>query len=50
MGGLRLWAATAPWLALAGFALIWTAALLTAITGWDYFARGMAHVRTGEKT
>ena len=31
-----------------GLALLWVAAALTAITGWDYFQRGLAFVRQGE--
>ncbi len=27
-----------------GAALLWLAALLTAVTGWDYFSRGLAHI------
>lgn len=43
----RLWlSAQAGWYTgLAGLALIWTAALLTAITGWDYFAKSLPFLR-----
>jgi CDP-diacylglycerol--glycerol-3-phosphate 3-phosphatidyltransferase len=30
---------------IAGLALIWIAALLTAITGWDYFRKALPHLR-----
>jgi len=33
---------------MVGLALLWLAALLTAITGWDYFAKGMRHIRARE--
>ena len=29
----------------AGLALIWIAALLTAITGWDYFRKALPYLR-----
>jgi len=29
-----------------GLALLWIAAILTAVTGWDYFTKGLAHLRT----
>jgi CDP-diacylglycerol--glycerol-3-phosphate 3-phosphatidyltransferase len=43
----QLWlSAQAGWYTgLAGLALIWTAALLTAITGWDYFAKALPFLR-----
>lgn len=28
-----------------GLALLWIAATLTAVTGWDYFTKGLAHLR-----
>ena len=31
-----------------GLALLWLAAGLTAITGWDYFAKGLAYIRAEE--
>ena len=31
-----------------GVALLWLAALLTVITGWDYFAKGVAYIRSQE--
>jgi cardiolipin synthase len=31
-----------------GLALLWLAALLTVVTGWDYFIRGVAHLRRSE--
>ncbi|MFN3936222.1 MAG: CDP-diacylglycerol--glycerol-3-phosphate 3-phosphatidyltransferase [Gemmobacter sp.] len=36
------WAAIATW---AGLALIWVAALLTAVTGWDYFRKSLPLLR-----
>ncbi|MEL6599146.1 MAG: CDP-diacylglycerol--glycerol-3-phosphate 3-phosphatidyltransferase [Pseudomonadota bacterium] len=33
---------------LAGLILLWVAAILTAITGWDYFAKAMPHLRARE--
>lgn len=30
---------------LAGYAMLWVAAALTAWTGWDYFVKGVAHIR-----
>ena len=33
-----------------GLALLWLAAGLTAITGWDYFAKGLAYIREREVT
>lgn len=32
----------------AGLIALWAAAVLTAATGWDYFSRGVAHLRRGE--
>ncbi|MGB2200132.1 MAG: CDP-diacylglycerol--glycerol-3-phosphate 3-phosphatidyltransferase [Pseudooceanicola atlanticus] len=42
--GLRgiMW--RAEWGGYLGIALIWLAAILTAITGWDYFAKARAHL------
>lgn len=37
------------WLEIAGLALLWLAAGLTALTGYDYFARGLAHIRREEE-
>jgi CDP-diacylglycerol--glycerol-3-phosphate 3-phosphatidyltransferase len=34
----------------AGLALIWVAAALTAITGWDYFRKAMPYLRDGRAT
>ena len=39
---VRVWAEVAPVAAQAGLALLWLAAALTLITGWDYFRRGLA--------
>jgi cardiolipin synthase (CMP-forming) len=38
------WAAVATWV---GLVLIWIAALLTAVTGWDYFRKAMPFLRDG---
>lgn len=43
--GLNAWWAAASALYAAGLALLWTAALLTAATGWDYFRKAMPHLR-----
>lgn len=45
----RLWlTAQAGWYTgLAGLALIWTAALLTAVTGWEYFRKALPFLRDG---
>jgi CDP-diacylglycerol--glycerol-3-phosphate 3-phosphatidyltransferase len=32
-----------------GVLLLWVAAILTAITGWDYMAKGLSHMREQEK-
>lgn len=37
-------------LLFAGIILLWFAAILTAITGWDYFAKGIRHIREREGT
>jgi len=34
----------------AGLALLWVAAALTALSGWDYFAKGLAYIRKREGT
>jgi CDP-diacylglycerol--glycerol-3-phosphate 3-phosphatidyltransferase len=39
------WAALAT---LAGLALIWFAAVLTALTGWDYFRKALPHLTGGK--
>lgn len=36
-----------PLLQLLGDLLLWLAALLTAITGWDYLSRGLKHMMAG---
>jgi CDP-diacylglycerol--glycerol-3-phosphate 3-phosphatidyltransferase len=36
------WAAAAPVIEAAGLVLLWVAAVMTAITGWDYFRRGLS--------
>lgn len=40
--------AAEPIVGAAGLAALWLAAVLTAVTGWDYFSRGVAHLRRGE--
>ncbi|MDV3457527.1 CDP-diacylglycerol--glycerol-3-phosphate 3-phosphatidyltransferase [Sphingomonas sp. HF-S4] len=35
-----------PWVALVGLATLWGAAVLTAITGWDYLRVGLKHMDT----
>ncbi len=43
------WSSASGWLVeWCGIALLWLAALLTAITGWDYFAKGLAHINARE--
>ena len=39
-----LWAASQTLYAL-GLALLWTAAILTGLTGWDYFRKALPHLR-----
>ena len=36
-------------IAAIGTALLWLAALMTAITGWDYFSKGLAYIRRMEE-
>lgn len=43
--GLIVWGEWATW--YLGAALLWVAALLTAVTGWDYFAKAVPHLRDG---
>lgn len=38
----------APVLGQLGLGLLWLAALLTAVTGWDYFQKAMTHIRDQE--
>ncbi len=38
------WAEVAPALESAGLAMLWLAAALTLITGWDYLRKGLAHL------
>lgn len=35
---------------MAGLALLWLAAVLTLITGWDYFRKGLAYIRMREES
>nr|WP_072748076.1 CDP-diacylglycerol--glycerol-3-phosphate 3-phosphatidyltransferase [Oceanicella actignis] len=46
--GLRFWHALAPAGWAAGYALLWVAAGMTLISGWDYMARGVAFIRARE--
>lgn len=34
----------------AGYVMLWVAAALTAWTGWDYFVKGVAHIKAEEET
>ena len=43
--GLNLWWAASSTLYALGLALLWAAALLTGLTGWDYFRKAMPHLR-----
>ena len=45
--GLRWKLAGMEWAGLAGLWLLWLAAALTAITGFDYLAKAMPHLREG---
>lgn len=40
-----LWAAASNTLYALGLALLWTAALLTGLTGWDYFRKALPYLR-----
>ncbi len=42
--GLKGIMARAEWGGYLGLAMFWLAAILTAITGWDYFAKARAHL------
>lgn len=42
--GLRTTMMLAQWGGYVGIALLWAAALLTAITGWDYFTKARKHL------
>ncbi len=46
--GLRFWADLAPATWSAGYALLWVAAGLTVVTGWDYLSRGVGYIRAKE--
>ena len=43
--GVNLWWAASSTLYALGLALLWVAALLTGLTGWDYFRKAMPHLR-----
>ena len=43
--GLRWRALGRDWAGILGIALLWLAALLTAVTGWDYFAKARPYLR-----
>ena len=45
--GLRPWVAALPVLTNGGLVCLWLAALLTAITGLDYYRRALPHLREG---
>lgn len=38
------------WMTVTGIALLWVAALMTAITGWDYFSKGIAYIKAEEES
>ena len=44
-GAERLWWAASSALYALGLALLWTAALLTGLTGWDYFRKALPYLR-----
>ncbi|QIE57154.1 CDP-diacylglycerol--glycerol-3-phosphate 3-phosphatidyltransferase [Pikeienuella piscinae] len=37
------------WISVAGIALLWLAAALTALSGWDYFSKGLAYMKSEEE-
>lgn len=43
--GLDAWGAASGTLYALGLALLWTAALLTGLTGWDYFRKALPYLR-----
>lgn len=42
---LRFWDSLADWSRYAGRILLWIAAIMTAITGWDYFRQSLPYLR-----
>lgn len=46
--GLRRREAAMIWAGRAGFALLWIAAALTLVTGWDYFRKALPYLRNAE--
>lgn len=46
--GLRMVARLFDWTYVLGLALLWIAALLTAISGWDYFAKARPYLADAE--
>ena len=46
--GLRMTARLFDWTYVIGLALLWIAALLTAISGWDYFAKARPYLADAE--
>ena len=38
----------AGWVTCLGIVLLWIAAILTLITGWDYFSKSLPHLKDGE--
>ncbi|WP_126975436.1 CDP-diacylglycerol--glycerol-3-phosphate 3-phosphatidyltransferase [Frigidibacter oleivorans] len=44
-GAVRFAQGTAGWATVAGLALIWVAAALTFITGWDYFRKSLPYLK-----
>ena len=45
--GLRWKLAGMEWAGRVGLTLLWVAAALTAVTGWDYLSKAMPHLREG---
>ena len=50
MGVLLVAEAIGPSVVTLGLVLLWIAAALTAITGWDYFSKGLAYINAEEET
>jgi cardiolipin synthase len=49
VGGLApLSEGPAGWVTFFGIVLLWIAALLTLVTGWDYFSKSLPHLKDAE--
>ena len=49
VGGLApLSEGIAGWTTFLGIVLLWLAAILTLITGWDYFSKSLPHLKHAE--